>query len=269
MEVGSVILNKRIWEYDVMDEYELEDFTETTLTMAENRLGVKLPVSYVELMRTQNGGRLFRNSIQLDQLNIRVDHLFGIGEKLDGGILITPYMIKEWGLPNNIVLISGDGHSWVCLDYRNNKENPYVSFIDTEENIDIKLANEFKDFTNILTKDSDENESKLIAENTYTISELKKIVQDGDDPFLITDGFLYFSEVDCDLEWLVSQAIIIMDNPDEFVAPEVMAYMMKKIASVELSENESEALILLANKIKGNESSKVKKYYKKITSYIK
>lgn len=134
MEAGSVILNKRLWEYDVMDEYELEDFSGTTLTMVENHLGVKLPVSYIELMRTQNGGRLFRNSIQQDQLNIRVDYLLGIGGKLDEGILITPYMIMEWGLPNNIVLISGDGHSWVCLDYRDNKENPCVSFIDTEDN---------------------------------------------------------------------------------------------------------------------------------------
>lgn len=269
MEAGSVILHKRLWEYDVMDEYELEDFSETTLTMAENRLGVKLPVSYIGLMRSQNGGRLLRNSIQLDQLNIRVYYLLGIGERLDEGILITPYMIKEWGLPNNIVLISGDGHSWVCLDYRGNKENPCVSFIDTEENIDIKLANEFDDFINMLSKDSDENGFKLIAENTYTISEFMKIVQDGDDPFLITDGFLYFSEVDCDLEWLISQAVIIMDNPDEFVAPEVMAYMMKKIASVELNEGESDALILLANKIKENESSEVRKYYKKVTNYIK
>ena len=146
MEVGHVVLNKRIWEFDVMDEYELEDFTELTLKMVENSLGVKLPISYVELMSIQNGGRLFRNLIQLDQLNIRVDYLLGIGGKFDKGILITPYMIKEWNLPDDIVLISGDGHSWVFLDYRQSKEIPSVSFIDVEENVDLKLAIDFEEF---------------------------------------------------------------------------------------------------------------------------
>ena len=261
-------MNKRIWEFDVMDEYELEDFTELTLKMVENSLGVKLPVSYVELMRIQNGGRLFRNLIQLDQSNIRVDYLLGIGGKFDDGILKTPYMMKEWNLPNDIVLICGDGHSWIFLDYRQSKEIPSVSFIDVEENVDLKLAIDFESFIDMLVRDSEEDKFELIAENSYTISQFEEIVKKGDDSFLITDGFLYFSVVDCDVDWLVSQAIISLNNPDEFVVPEVMAYMMKKISNMEQNEKNNRALVSLAEKVKEHELSEVRRYYNKIINYI-
>lgn len=262
-------MNKRIWAFDVIDEYELEEFTERTLNVVENSLGVKLPISYVELMRNQNGGRLFRNLVQLDQINIRADYILGIGDKFDEGILITHYMIKEWNLPDDIVLISGDGHSWFFLDYRQSKETPSVSYIDIEENIDVRLAINFEYFIDMLVRDSEEDEFELIAENSYTISQFEKIVEKGDDPFLITDGFLYFSVMDCDIDWLVSQAIISMDNPDEFVVPEVMAYMMKKAFRLEQNEKNNSALLSFAEKVKEHELSEVRRYYKKIINYIR
>lgn len=262
-------MNKRIWDFDVMDEYELEDFTELTLNMVENSLGVKLPISYVKLMRIQNGGRLFRNLVQLDQISIHADYILGIGGKFDEGILITHYMIKEWSLPDDIVLISGDGHSWIFLDYRKSKETPSVSYLDVEENIDVRLAINFEDFIDMLVRDSEEDEFELIAENSYTISQFEKTVEKGDDPFLITDGFLYFSVIDCDIDWLVSQAIISMDYPDEFVVPEVMAYMMKKASSLEQTEKNNSALLSLAEKVKEHELSEVRRYYKKIINYIR
>lgn len=262
-------MNEKIWGFSVLDEYELEDLTESTLKKAEDFLGVKLPSSYIELMQNQNGGHLFRNSFELNSEKIRIDHLLGIGRKSNEGILLTPYMIKEWELPSNIVLISGDGHSWVILDYRQEKSEPSVSFIDTEQEIDVQLAIKFKEFINQLIRDNETNKFELVAEKPYTVAQLEKEVKKGNNPFLITDSFLYFSTADCDLDWLISQTIIVMDNPDEFIAPEVLAYTMRKIANTEKEAISQSSLIALAKKIQHHDSSQVRKYYKKVQNYIK
>jgi hypothetical protein len=33
-------------------------------------------------------------------------------------LLDTPYLVREWDLPASIVLLYGEGHYWVALDYR-------------------------------------------------------------------------------------------------------------------------------------------------------
>lgn len=36
----------------------------------------------------------------------------------DSGILMTAFMTAEWGLPDGLVLLAGDGHWWIALDDR-------------------------------------------------------------------------------------------------------------------------------------------------------
>lgn len=269
MKARDFVRMDRLWEHEPLDEYELEEVTDDLILKAEKRLDVLLPNFYVELMRTQNGGRLYKNSIELNKKNVTVDHLLGIGRKKHEGILITPYMMKEWGLPDDIVLISGDGHSWFFLDYRQKKVEPSVSFIDTEEDIEILVASNFTEFIHKLSRDSDVSVFEVVPENTYTTAQLEEEVAKGDDPFLITDSFLYYSIEECDFDWLVSQAIIVMDHPDEFIAPEVMAYTMKKIANTVQLSNHKNSLLSLAEKVNNHQSVEVRKYYKKILGYIK
>ncbi|MGY3215794.1 hypothetical protein ACVWWV_000296 [Bacillus sp. TE9122W] len=40
----------------------------------------------------------------------------------------SAYLIKEWELPEGLVLISGDGHTWVAMDYRKMKKNPAIHY---------------------------------------------------------------------------------------------------------------------------------------------
>lgn len=58
-------------------------------------------------------------------------------------------MIEEWGLPENLVLIAGDGHSWITLDYRKGS-SPSLRWIDVECNEDIHISDSFEDFVNEL-----------------------------------------------------------------------------------------------------------------------
>ena len=129
-----------------------EKLTDDMIINAEKQLGVKLPLSYIELCKIQNGGYLtydaFPTSIPTGWADdhIRVDHILGIEKD---GILSNDYYIKEWELPKDILLICGDGHTWTAMDYRKTKEEPPIIYIDLEWGDDIfilELAPNFEAF---------------------------------------------------------------------------------------------------------------------------
>ncbi|WP_462405215.1 SMI1/KNR4 family protein [Gracilibacillus sp. Marseille-QA3620] len=55
-------------------------------------------------------------------------------------------LLKEWNLPEELVILNGDGHTWFALDYRNNRVEPAVSYIDTDGDLDFVLADNFDEF---------------------------------------------------------------------------------------------------------------------------
>ncbi|MBB6602803.1 SMI1/KNR4 family protein [Bacillus pumilus] len=157
---------KQFWANQSDDPYTLKKISEKDILKTEKKLGVKLPQEYKNLVLEQNGGYLECNAFPTDRPtswaedHIQFDHLLGIGKK--EGILESDYLIKEWELPKDIILISGDGHSWVALDYRNTTENPPVHFFDLEMEEDFKLADSFNEFISKLYIDeSDDSEPDL------------------------------------------------------------------------------------------------------------
>lgn len=139
---------KNIWRIDK----DKEKLTDDMIINAEKKLGVKLPSSYIELCRIQNGGYItydaFPTSVPTGWADdhISVDHIRGIEED---GILSNDYYIEEWELPKDILLICGDGHTWTAMDYRQTKEEPPIIYIDLEWGDDIfilELAPNFKTF---------------------------------------------------------------------------------------------------------------------------
>src|SRR5699024_4288707 len=133
--------------------------------------------------KMQNGGRLQRNLFKLDDKEIFIDELFGISANEAEGILTTIYMRKEWNLPEHIILLSGDGHSWIFLDYRKNTLKPSVSYLDLEAEEDYVLAENFTDFIHGLSVGESTEEVELVAEGVYTTEAFEKIVAEADDPF--------------------------------------------------------------------------------------
>lgn len=139
---------KNIWRIDK----DKEKLTDNMIINAEKKLGVKLPSSYIELCRIQNGGYITYDAFPTPvptgwaDDHINVDNIRGIEEE---GILSNDYYIEEWELPKDILLICGDGHTWTALDYRQTKEEPPVIYIDLEWGDDIfilELAPNFKTF---------------------------------------------------------------------------------------------------------------------------
>ena len=120
--------------------------------------GVRLPPLYLELLRIQNGGYTSesfafptteRTSWAEDF--VELEALAGIGPhaSLPCGIhnlWNAEYMFHEWGLPPRQLLLTGDGHWWISLDYRKSFPEPEVWWLDTEMDQTLTLAPTFDAF---------------------------------------------------------------------------------------------------------------------------
>ena len=134
--------------------YEHPPLTEEVISTAEALLGHRLPIAMLELLRVQNGGYTQGFAHPMNQPttwakdHVPLDDLAGILQlehHSPMNMVRSPDMTKEWGLPPNQVLISGDGHYWITLDYRNGPD-PSVAWIDVECGEDIQIARTFSDF---------------------------------------------------------------------------------------------------------------------------
>lgn len=142
-------MRKDFWN-DSNNLYKLQPLSNEAIKQVEQKLNVKLPESYLNILKQQNGGLInysshASNTPTADANNyIIIEYLYGIGE--NNGILDTEYLIEEWDLPEKIVIISGEGHSWLALDYRNIKENPPVIYIDVDRDQIFEIASNFEVF---------------------------------------------------------------------------------------------------------------------------
>jgi hypothetical protein len=143
------------------EQNERPPLTDAMLAEAEVRLGVTLPAEYVQLLRVQNGGgtRQFvfpmppRVRTGNEAEDEPFDELFGIiidpESETGANVLETGYYTAEWGLPPRQVLLCGDGHTWISLDYRGGPA-PSVLWIDVGRNEEIQIAPSFAAFLDLL-----------------------------------------------------------------------------------------------------------------------
>jgi len=143
--------------------YDHPPLTDEMVVEAERQLGVRLQEEYLALLRIQNGGYTRGFGFPMSRPTIwAADHvplgdLFGIVTDPDHrtalNILKTGYMTREWGLPPRQVLLTGDGHWWIALDYRNG-EVPSVTWLAIDHGQDIQVAPTFAAFLDGLLPDS-------------------------------------------------------------------------------------------------------------------
>ncbi|PSL41618.1 SUKH superfamily protein [Planomicrobium soli] len=168
---------KDIWQ-EGSENGKLEPLSDEIVKEAEKLLKIKLPTSYISILKQQNGGYIKFNAhpsaapTSWADDHVNVENIFGIGTGKEKGILESEYLIQEWGLPKNVVLISGDGHSWIALDYRNSKADPPVIYLDVEQNQEIRLAKNFEEFINGLVNYIEE-EKIYISDTDLSEKEIK------------------------------------------------------------------------------------------------
>lgn len=203
---------KQFWEIDEEENYyTLEKINEKEIAEAEKKLGVTLPDTYKKLLLEQNGGYIVHNAFPTTHPNswsedhIQFTHLRGIAE--DDGIMESEYLIEEWDLPKGLILINGDGHTWVAMDYRNTKENPPIHYFDVEMEEDFKLADSFDELI------------KGLYTVEYIIDE-----EEAEIEYEIPNEYLSKEEF---------QAILKMKNPNTDDIYKIQYYPMKEIEEIE------------------------------------
>ena len=141
--------------------YVSEPPTDDLINSVEQELGYKLPATYIELMKNQNGGIPKNKAFPTNErTSWAEDHaaihgILGIGREKDYslcGETGSQFMIDEWGYPE-VGVYFGDcpsaGHDMICFDYRKNGKDgePQVVHVDQEDDYKITfLAENFAEF---------------------------------------------------------------------------------------------------------------------------
>ncbi len=172
-----------IWKSEV-DDYTLDDLVQDDIILAEKHFNVKLPQSYIDLLKIKNGGTLQYNALPLKQNHdeddnyLIIEYLFGI--KQGEGILQTKYFVEEWKIDReNIIILSGDGHEWLALDYNESSSKPSVIYIFSEENKFIRLFDSFDEMLDnlyIYEEEQEEEDGAIV----FTLEEARKLVKSSD-----------------------------------------------------------------------------------------
>ena len=203
------------------DYFKLEPLTEELVEKAEKDLKIKLPLSYINILKEQNGGFITFNSYPTDvptswaENHIHVDHIFGIGEK--NSILESEYLIKEWDMPEGLILFNGEGHTWVAFDYRNVDSNPSIVYVDNEDETVLKIADTFDEFlerlyteeSDLLDEDDDDFRMKHYGKEDFEVL----IQQDNVEE--LTHAIHYLSQFEPDVVWVSKQFLKLSNHPDD------------------------------------------------------
>jgi len=159
------------------------------ISEAEAILSVTLPNSYKEFVKQTNGVYLSAShpisaypnelSMWLSDNYLPVSDILGVNKAehrhnnfeinslieewgVDGkkvctqSIFDSKYLRDEWNLPDGLILLSGDGHFWIALDYRHVAIDPPVIFIESELGNWCKVADNFALFLKGVIVDEDD-----------------------------------------------------------------------------------------------------------------
>jgi SMI1-KNR4 cell-wall len=168
---------KNIWKVPKYLPYVQPNLTDEILEDAEKKIGFKLPSELVEILKIQNGGY-----VRYKLPETTHEQIMGIGPYFPSMTDIDWTEFKEYVNfeLDGLIPFDGDGHWFICLDYRESKENPKVSWIDVECDNQEVLANSFKDFLELLELDIEnelvietENSIEFIAKQIETILQIK------------------------------------------------------------------------------------------------
>lgn len=141
--------------------------TDEAVVAAEKEIGHKLPGEYLELLRKQNGG-----TIRFSLPGMVHNSIAGIGPHFRSltGIDWDDYQDCVSFPLLGLVPFDGDGHWFLCLDYRKNLLVPTITHADVECDDEEHIADSFADYLAMLRF---EVEDKYVLEGVTDIEGLK------------------------------------------------------------------------------------------------
>lgn len=140
--------NKPIWwqKEDIVNNEKLENsITEELVQMVEDKLHHKLPKSYIDLLATQNGGRLIKKYYVVNGEIFEIDCIYGISEHK--GIIEKNYYLSDYVDLDNVMVFGDNSHIHYLFDYSDaSNDEPKIIYYDDEVGRKLILANDFKQF---------------------------------------------------------------------------------------------------------------------------
>lgn len=139
-------------------EYVAPAFSDSDLNVVEKELGYKLPLSYVYLMRLQNGGipkrTRHRTNAQTSwsKNHIAITGIYSIGKQTDNSLCGTfgsQFWIAEWGYPPIGIYFAdcpSAGHDMLCFDYRECGPEGDPQIVHVDQVFDYKITVIAKNF---------------------------------------------------------------------------------------------------------------------------
>ena len=174
-----------LWEPPDDDDSYLEPAASDQLVASvESEIGFRLPDAYIELSRTQNGGRLARGAYPTTTPtgwahdHVAVTGLYAIGRTSRyslAGELGATFMRDEWGYPDWGIGIADTptaGHEQIMLDYRESGPTgePRVVYVDQEDDYAVTvLAPDFATFVRGLADEDEFDTSDPEAEKAEAL----------------------------------------------------------------------------------------------------
>ena len=133
--MSKIFANFDVQQFWKLSEYALEKYvgaplTDEAVAAVERELGYRLPASYVELMRFQNGGiprqtnHRTKERTSWSHDHIAITGIYSVGREKPCslcGRFGSEFWVEEWGYPPIGVYFANcpsAGHDMVCLDYR-------------------------------------------------------------------------------------------------------------------------------------------------------
>jgi len=167
--------DKSIWceKEGIVNPNKLDDaITDELIQKVESQLKHKLPNKYLELLKTQNGGKLFKRYYYItspDIRNFEITDILGLSNDIEKGIIAKNNLYADYIDSDNWIIFGDDvsaGHAHYLFDYSELNENnePKIIYYDNEIELKFLLANSFEEFISNLKI---EEEIKLVEEYGY------------------------------------------------------------------------------------------------------
>jgi len=139
------------------DVHEIENYRvytiEERIESFETTYGFKLPVEYPKYIDASGTWVVRLPPCDTDSTRYyfgegfyEIGTLSGLDPDSYRSIFDSADLVETWELPKKLLLIEGDGHTWLALDYRESQEEPKVIVIESDEGNSLLVANSFKEF---------------------------------------------------------------------------------------------------------------------------
>lgn len=203
-------------ESEFAKKYKLKKLTDNRIKEVEEFLGYKLPKSYIEVLKIQNGGYVKYENCWLTAIygiGANNKEFYGLEELFDTAKVEWEYS-EEW-IPFGE---TQSGHDWYVMDYSvvdQNGEPRIVRIENEDDNARYLVANNFEEFIYMVYNNKKIEGQLIVNEKKIEQQNIEKELSDIDGNISVCKGLIFFATIIlvfslCKQNWRVSVICILV-----------------------------------------------------------